>query len=432
MKDLTAQPLTDPGALIGNAPARGVVACGATIHDVLTDVLREGARRMLADAVEAEVEDWLATRRHLRDEGGRQAVVRNGYKPERSILTGIGSLPVRQPRVRDRRSRGQMERFESRLLPRYLRKTQSIQDLVPWLYLKGVSTGQFGEALHALVGTDPDGLSATTVTRLLRAWEQEFRAWSQRSLADKRYVYVWADGVYFNVRLEDAENDKQCILVLIGATPEGTKELLAVQEGYRESRESWLELLRDCRQRGLTFEPHLATGDGALGFWSALPQVYPGTRTQRCWVHKTANVLNKLPMGMQSRAKRKLQEIWMAETREAAELAFDRFIDLYKAKHPKAVDCLTKDREAMLAFYDFPAEHWIHIRTSNPIESTFATVRLRHNRTKGNGSRLACLTMVFKLCESAERNWRPLNRAELLPELIRGVRFENGIQKDAA
>jgi len=398
-------------------------------RDALTDVLREGAQRLLAQAIEAEVADWIDGHADLRDGRGLRQVVRNGHLPEREVLTGIGPVPVRQPRVRDRRPPGEAVRFSSQILPRYLRKTRSLEDLIPWLYLKGVSTGQFGEALQALVGLDAAGLSASTVTRLVTAWRKDYEAWSRRSLAGKRYVYVWADGVYFNVRLEDAENSRQCILVLMGATAEGKKELIAVQEGYRESTAGWLELLRDCRQRGVLIDPKLAIGDGALGFWSALEQVYPRTRAQRCWVHKMANVLNKLPASVQARAKRKLQEIWMADTKAAANKAFDQFVELYGAKYPKAVACLEKDRNVLLTFYEFPAEHWLHIRTTNPIESTFATVRLRHSQTKGNGSRAACLAMVFKLCQAAERYWRTLNGAKLLPA---DIAFEDGIQKCAA
>jgi transposase-like protein len=401
-------------------------------RDALTDVLREGAQRLLAQAIEAEVADWIDGHADLRDERGLRQVVRNGHLPEREVLTGIGPVPVRQPRVRDRRPPDEAVRFSSQILPRYLRKTRSLEDLIPWLYLKGVSTGQFGEALQALVGLDAAGLSASTVTRLVTAWRKDYDAWSRRSLAGKRYVYVWADGVYFNVRLEDAENSRQCILVLMGATAEGKKELIAVQEGYRESTAGWLELLRDCRQRGVLIDPKLAIGDGALGFWSALEQVYPRTRAQRCWVHKMANVLNKLPASVQARAKRKLQEIWMADTKAAANKAFDQFVELYGAKYPKAVACLEKDRNVLLTFYEFPAEHWLHIRTTNPIESTFATVRLRHSQTKGNGSRAACLAMVFKLCQAAERYWRTLNGAKLLPAVIADIAFEDGIQKCAA
>jgi len=417
MQDYTARPLDMPAA---------------KSRDVLTEILRTGAQHLLAQAVEAEVEAWLAEHADCRDAHGRRAVVRNGYLPQRSVLTGIGPVPVRQPRVRERRVPADGERFCSRILPRYLRKTRSVEALIPWLYLKGVSTSQFGEALQALVGLDAEGLSASTVTRLIAGWRQDYDAWQQRSLADRQYVYVWADGVYCNIRLESAENSKQCLLVLMGATLEGQKELIAVQDGYRESTTSWLELLRDCRNRGLTVAPQLAIGDGALGFWSALGQVYPTTRVQRCWVHKTVNVLNKLPKGVQGRAKRQLQAIWMAETKAAAVSAFDDFVVRYEAKYPKASDCLAKDREVLLTFYDFPAEHWLHIRTTNPIESTFATVRLRHDRTKGNGSRLASLVMVFKLCQAAERHWRGLNGANLLPAVVAGVEFQDGLRKAAA
>ena len=417
MHDCTARPLEMPA-----------------VHsrDVLTEILHAGAQRLLAQAVEAEVEAWLETHQDCRTPEGRRAVVRNGYLPMRSVLTGIGPVKVRQPRVRDRRAPADGQRFASRILPRYLRKARSIDALIPWLYLKGVSTGQFGEALQALVGLDAGGLSASTVSRLIAGWRHDYDAWQQRSLADRRYVYVWADGVYFNVRLEDAENSKQCILVLMGATCEGKKELIAVQDGYRESTASWAELLRDCQRRGLSIDPKLAIGDGALGFWSALGQVFPTTRPQRCWLHKTMNVLNHLPQGMQGRAKRQLQQIWMAETKTAAETAFDNFVALHEAKYPKATACLTKDRAALLAFFDFPAEHWKHLRTTNPIESTFATVRLRHDRTKGNGSRLASLVMVFKLCQAAERYWRSLDGADLLPAVLAGSKFQDGLRKDAA
>ncbi len=312
-----------------------------------------------------------------------------------------------------------------------MRKTKAIEELIPWLYLKGVSTGGFGEALQALVGPQAVGLSATTITRLIRVWQDEHESWSRRSLEGKQYVYLWADGIHFNIRLEE---DRQCILVLMGATPEGKKELIAVADGYRESEQSWYSLLLDCKQRGLAIDPKLAIADGALGFWAALPKVYPTTRGQRCWVHKTANVLDKMAKRVQSQAKAHLHEIWMAATREDAHEAFERFIELYEAKYPDAAKCLSKDRAAMLTFYDFPAEHWRHLRTTNPIESTFATVRLRHRRTKGNGSRAACLAMVFKLCESAAKTWRSLNGAKLLPDVIANVEFINGkkTRKDAA
>jgi putative transposase len=374
-----------------------------TGQDVLTDILRDGARRLLAEAVEAEVAAWIDAHAHLKDQAGHQQVVRNGHLPERMIQTGIGKVEVKQPRVRDRRPAGVRESFSSAILPPYLRKTRSLEGLIPGLYLKGVSTGDFAEALQALLGPDAPGLSAATVTRLKAAREAEHEAWSKRSLKGKHYVYVWADGVHFNIRLEGG---RQCILVLMGATAEGKKELIALADGYRESEQSWKELLLDCKARGLEIEPALAIGDGALGFWKAMRPVWDTTKEQRCWVHKTANVLAKLPKGSQPKAKKMLHEIYLAETKAEAEKAFDLFVATYEAKYPKATECLSRDREVLLAFYDFPAEHWVHIRTTNPIESVFSTVRLRHDKTKGNGSRSACLTMVFKLMESASKGWR--------------------------
>ena len=338
-------------------------------------------------------------------------------------------MEVRQPRVLDRRTGDATESFSSKILPPYLRKTKSLEELIPWLYLKGVSTGDFSDALVALVGPHAAGFSATTVTRLKEAWHTEFREWNQRSLEGKQYVYLWADGVHFNIRLEE---DRQCILVLMGATADGGKELIAIADGYRESEQSWKALLLDVKARGLVIDPKLATGDGALGFWKALPQVYPTTREQRCWVHKTANVLDKLPKRLQPAAKDALHQIWMAETRKDAEGAFGLFLQTYEAKYPKACECLAKDRDVLLTFYDFPAQHWMHLRTTNPIESTFATVRLRHRRTKGNGSRAACLTMVFKLVQSASRRWRLLNGSELLPDVIQGANFTDGIKTQYA
>ena len=398
--------------------------------DVLTTILRDGAQRLLAEAVEAEVREWIELHAHVQDAAGRRQVVRNGYLPKRSILTGIGSVQVEQPRVLDRRG-ADSEPFSSKILPPYLRKTRSLEELIPWLYLKGVSTGDFSEALCALVGADAHGLSASTITRLKEVWEEEFHQWTSRSLEGKQYVYLWADGVHFNIRLEE---DRQCILVLMGATADGKKELIAVVDGYRESEQSWKELLLDVKARGLVVDPKLATGDGALGFWKALGQVYPTTRSQRCWVHKTANVLDKLPKRIQPGAKEKIHQIWMAETRKDASDAFDLFLATYEAKYPKACECLSKDRTELLAFYDFPAEHWKHLRTTNPIESTFATVRLRHRRTKGSGSRTACLTMVFKLMQSAAKRWRLLNGSQHLVDVIHGVQFIDGIkpQQDAA
>lgn len=408
----------------------------ATSQDVLTDVLRDGAQQLLAQAVEAEVASWIEFHKQLVDENGHRMIVRNGHMPTRSIVTGVGSVAVTQPRVHDRRPEDAggedgrtVERFRSKILPPYLRKTKSMEELIPWLYLKGVSTGDFTEALRALLGPQATGLSATTITRLITTWQADHEAWNKRSLEGKQYVYVWADGVHFNVRLEE---DRQCILVLMGATPEGKKELIAVADGYRESEQSWRQLLLDCKQRGMKIDPKLATGDGALGFWKALRQVYPTTRTQRCWVHKTANVLDKVPKRIQPKAKEMLHEIWMAASRADAESAFDAFVEMFEPKYPKAVECLKKDRDVLLTFYDFPAEHWMHIRTTNPIESTFATVRLRHRKTKGSGSRKACLAMVFKLMESASRKWRALNGSTLIPDVIAGVQFVDGVRKNAA
>jgi putative transposase len=399
-------------------------------QDVLTDVLRQGAQQLLAQAIDAEVADWLERHQDCRAADGRRQVVRNGHLPERTLTTGLGPVAVQQPRVHDRRPPGEREKFTSAILPPYLRKTKGIEELIPWLYLKGVSSGDFSEALAALLGPDAKGLSATTVTRLKGLWEQEYQEWSQRSLAGKQYVYVWADGVYFNIRLQGG---RQCILVLMGATADGKKELLAIQDGQRESEQSWKELLLDVQARGLTIDPKLAIGDGALGFWKAVRQVWPDVREQRCWVHKTANVLDKLPKGVQPKAKEMLHAIYLAPGRADADKAFDLFLRTFEAKYPKATECLAKDRTELLAFYDFPAEHWLHLRTTNVIESVFATVRLRTEKTKGSGTRVACLTMVFKLMQSASRRWRALNGSPLLADVLKGVVFVDGIkQEDAA
>jgi transposase-like protein len=362
-------------------------------RDTLTALLRQGSQRLLAAALEAEVEDVLSRYAEVRDGDGRRLVVRNGHLPEREIQTGLGPVAVRQPRVADRRPADAPERlrFRSAILPPYLRRTKSLDELIPWLYLKGISTGDFGEALAALLGPQAKGLSPTTVVRLKADWEAEYREWSRRSLAGKHYVYLWVDGIWCNVRLED---ERCCLLVVIGATADGAKELLAVHDGLRESEQSWSEVLLDLKGRGLLPAPQVAVGDGALGFWKALRKVFPATREQRCWVHKTANVLNALPKRSHGEAKRRLQDIWMAASRADAERALELFVAAFQAKYPKATECLLKDREVLLTFYDFPAEHWRHLRTTNPIESTFASVRLRTVKTKGAGSRLACLTMV--------------------------------------
>lgn len=398
-------------------------------EDPLTEICRKGAREMLTRALEDEVERFLEQFDQVRDSSGKRMVTRNGYLPERTIQTGIGDITVKAPRVADRRKSGAKVRFTSSILPPYLRRTKSIEDLLPWLYLKGVSTGDFSEALAALLGKDAPGLSASTISRLKDAWSEELKEWQQRSLKGKEYVYFWVDGVHFGARMEDAA---QCMLVIIGATKHGDKELLTVVDGYRESEQSWLEALNDLKRRGLIIPPKLAVGDGALGFWKALPQVFGDTRRQRCWMHKTGNVLDKLPKHIQARAKDNLHQIWMAETKEKAEKAFDHFVDSYEAKYPKASECLAKDRDVLLTFYDFPAEHWIHLRTTNPIESTFATVRLRTAKTRGMLTRDTMLTMVFKLSMSAQKRWRRLNRPERLGELIQGIKFVDGIKQEEA
>jgi putative transposase len=396
------------------------------VADALTEVLRRGAGTLLQEAVEAEVAEVIARYQSLKDERGRQRIVRNGHQPERTIQTGIGDVPVKVPRVRDRQ--GEL-RFSSSILPAYLRRTKSIEELLPWLYLKGLSTGDFSSALTALLGQQAAGLSAATISRLKEVWKEEHQRWCKRSLAGKQYVYLWVDGVHFGVRLEDAS---QCILVVIGATVDGKKELLAMLDGYRASAESWQERLLDLKQRGLMIDPKVAIGDGALGFWKALPQVFGTTRGQRCWVHKTANVLNKLPQAQQAKAKAALHEIWLAESRAQAEQAFDQFLTTYETKYAKAAACLAKDRDALLTFYDFPAEHWTHLRTTNPIESTFATVRLRTAKTRGCVSRAGILAMVFKLTKSAEQRWRKLKGAARLAQVVQGVKFKDGLQEDEA
>jgi putative transposase len=394
--------------------------------DPLTEVLRQGARTLLAQAVEAEVAAVLASHADRLTEDGRQRLVRHGHLPEREIMTGIGPVTVRCPRVRDRVGDGSERiRFSSAILPPYARRSKSLEVLIPILYLKGVSTGDFDEALIALLGKDRGGLSASTVGRLKEAWSQEHARWSKRDLSAKRYVYLWADGIHVQARLEDAA---QCLLVIIGATPEGKKELVGLIDGVRESAQSWKELLLDLKRRGLAVGPELAVADGALGFWQAIEEVWPKTLGQRCWVHKTANVLNKLPKSQQSKAKRTLQEIWMAETKKDALAAFDAFAETWGVKYDKAVECLIKHREALLVFYDFPAEHWKHLRTTNVIESSFATVRHRTVRSKGCLSNKTALAMVFKLAEAAEKSWRRLDGHNQLPKVISGVNFTDGIE----
>jgi len=395
------------------------------VESQLDGIVRDGARRMLQAALDVEVEEFVQRFEDIRDEAGRRQIVRNGSLPEREILTGAGPLEIRQPRVRDLRGAGHEEsvRFTSTILPRYLRRAKSVDELIPWLYLRGISTKDMQPALEALLGPETKGLSANVVTRLANTWSQELEKWNSRDLSESEYVYVWADGIYFNIRLEE---ERQCILVLLGATADGKKELIAIHDGYRESEQSWKELLVDLKKRGLKVPPKLAVADGALGFWSALEKIFPSTCAQRCWVHKTSNVLNKLPKNKQPQAKDDLHQIWMASTKEDAQVAFDAFLDKYGGKYPKATGCLEKDREELLVFYDFPAEHWEHIRTTNPIESTFSTVRHRHRKTKGSGSRRACLSMVYKLVQTASKNWRRLNGYQRLIQVIAGEKFVNG------
>ncbi len=391
---------------------------GEISGDPLTELLRTGAQRLITDAVEAELQVLLGQYTALRNGQGHQQVVRNGYLPEREIQTGIGPVKIRIPKIRDKSRQG--IKFNSMLVPPYLRKTKSVEDMLPWLYLKGISTGDFQEALQALLGSEAKGLSASTISRCKKTWEEEHETWNSRSLENKRYVYIWADGVYFNIRSDHA---KQCILVIIGVTEQGRKEFIAIEDGYRESEQSWSELLLRVKAQGLRHPPELAVGDGALGFWKALRKVFPKTVHQRCWVHKTANVLNKLPKAVQPKVKQALHEIWMAPTKKDAYKAFDIALATYSAKYPKAMECLEKDKDEMLAFYDFPAIHWQHIRTSNPIESTFATVRLRTAKTRGCVARHTILSMIYKLGQSAQKKWRKLRGFKLLAEVIRGVQL---------
>ena len=398
------------------------------IDDPITEILRNGARELLAEALEAEIKGFLSQYADLKDDHGRMRVTRNGYLPEREIQTGIGPVPVKAPRIRDRQPEDESDRirFSSLILPPCLRKTKSMEELIPWLYLKGISTGDFSEALAALAGKDAPGLSGPTISRLKTIWQDDLKQWQKRDLSNKRYVYIWADGICCNVRMEE----RQCLLVIIGAAKEGKKELLALESGFRESELSWTELLLDLKHRGLKEGPELAAGDGALGFWKALAKVYDNTRWQRCRVHKTADVLNKLPKSIQAKAREKLHMIWMAPEKDEAEKHFDDFIKIYEAKYPKATECLKKDRDALLTFYDFPADHWRHIRTANPIESTFAAVRLRTAKVRSCFSSTTVVTMAFKLCQSAQKRWQRLHHSERLAEVIEGIKFVNGIEEN--
>ena len=392
--------------------------------DLLTGLLRAGARELITQAVHAELTEFLTRYEDVMDSLGRRQVVRNGYLPQREIMTGIGPVDIQVPKTRDKGGHGL--HFRSELLPPYIKRTKSVETVLPWLYLKGISTGDFSEALAALLGKNAQGLSAGTISRLKQCWVNEYDDWRLRDLSKERYVYIWGDGIYFNIRSDDA---RQCILVIIGVTSRGKKEFLAIEDGYRESEQSWTEVLINLKERGFK-PPKLAVGDGALGFWKASKKVFGKTRSQRCWVHKTANILNKLPKHSQAKAKQYIHDIWMAETRENAEKAFDLFLKTYQLKYPKAAQCLEKDREELLAFYSFPADHWLHIRTSNPIESTFSTIRLRTKKTRACVSRTTILTMVYKLGLSAEKGWRKLRGFRRLADVINGVKFIDGVDEE--
>jgi transposase-like protein len=397
------------------------------VDDPLTNILRSGARQLLAQAVEMEAEAYLLAMKGLKLPDGRDRLVRHGHGPERTIQTGIGPVEVERVKIRDRAAaeNGERIRFTSAILPLWARRTKSLDTLLPVLYLRGISTGDFQEALAALLGQNAPNLSPAVISRLTAEWQGEYERWQKRDLSARQYVYVWADGVFLQARMED---HGECMLVLIGATPEGKKELIGFQVGVRESAQSWRELLVEVKSRGLTIAPEIAVGDGALGFWKALDEVFPGTRHQRCWVHKTANVLNKVTLSVQTNMKKDLREIYLAPNRASAEVAINVFAEKYGAKYDKAVECLTKDREALLALYEFPAEHWDHLRTTNPIESVFATVRHRTVRTKGSLSPTTARLMVFKLLCAASKTWRRLKGTNQLPKVIAGVSFENGIE----
>lgn len=398
-----------------------VISDAESPSDLLTDLARQGAQKMLAAALEAEVQAFIESHQAALQEGSPR-LVRNGYLPKRPVQTGIGAIEIQVPRVRDRAASDKLK-FNSIIIPPYLRRSKSVESLLPLLYLKGISTGDFKETLAPLLGENAKNCSPGVISRLKASWEQEYHQWNKRDLSKKTYLYWWVDGIYLQARMEDA---KDCVLVIIGVNEQGQKELLALEDGFRESKASWLEVITNLKRHGLKAGPLVAVGDGALGFWAALNEAYPKTRHQRCWFHKTGNVLNCLPKSLQAKAKGELHEIWMSSTKEAACKAFEQFVNRYSAKYPKAAECLLKDKEELLAFYDFPAEHWRQLRTTNPIESTFATVRHRTRRVKGCFSRTTILTMVFKLCQSASKRWRRLYGLQRLAEVIRGVNFVNG------
>lgn len=388
----------------------------------LEDLVKRGARQVIQQAIEAELEELLSGCANVITLHGKRAVVRNGYLPEREVLTAAGQIAVKVPKVRDRSGAG--IKFNSNIVPPYIRKSPRVSAALPWLYLKGISTGDMGEALRALLGDDANGLSANVVSRLKAQWAAEHESWNRRDLSRSRYVYWWADGIHTGLRSE--HSDGQCLLVIVGVTPDGRKERVAIGDGYRESKESWKDLLLDLKQRGLQAGPLLAVGDGAMGFWAAIEEVFPQTKHQRCWFHKMGNVLNALPKSQHGRAKADMQAIWMAPTRDEAHAAFAKFVGHYKAKYPKAVEKIEKDRDSLLAYYDFPAEHWQHIRTTNPIESTFATVRHRTSRTRNCVSRATFLGLAFKLVEEAEKSWRKIRGADKIELLLKGIPFKDG------
>jgi transposase-like protein len=396
----------------------------------LDELLRQGAQRVLAAALEAEVEQYVESHRGARDEGGHALVVRNGSARARQLVSGTGVLTIRAPRVNDQRcdEKGRRQRFTSKILPPYMRRSPKVAEVLPVLYLRGLSTGDFQEALPVLLGEEARGLSPTTITRLTATWQADYDAFRKRDLSDRDYVYVWADGVHFNIRLDD---ERLCTLVLVGARPDGTKEVIAVEDGFRESKESWLTLLRDLKSRGMR-APVVAVGDGALGFWAAVREVWPETREQRCWLHKMVNVMDKLPKSLQGKAKDALREMMYAENRAECETVMDKFIGEHQAKYEKATKCLETEREKLLTHFDFPAEHWLHLRTTNVIESPFATVRLRERVTKGAGSRSKGLLMAYKLLDMAQGRWRRLNGSELLPQVRLGDRFVDGVRQERA
>lgn len=416
MKDVKLNGTENP---VGDGFARG-----------LDEIVRRGAQRLLEVALNEEVDAFCRRYAGRVDDEGHRLIVRNGKHQKRILVTGAGPLDIAPPRVDDRVLEGTGEpRFQSMLIPPYLRKTKNLEELIPFLYLKGISTGDFTEVLEKLVGQKVLGFSAESVVRMKRAWEDHYKAWTSRELTGNDYVYFWVDGIYFNVRLDD---ERQCILVIIGAKEDGTKELVAVEDGFRESKESWLSVLRNLKRRGLAKGPKLAIGDGALGFWAALAEEFPSTKTQLCWVHKTANVLDKLPKSLQGKGKQMIHDIYLAPTKEEGSLAFDAFVKEFDLKYPKAVETVNKHRESLLTFFDFPADHWLSIRSTNVIESTFATVRLRTKRTKGCGSRIATLTMVYKLAESAQKRWRKLRGYKKLSAVWAGVQFKDGVELEMA